>query len=253
MEKTRHRLGFFKRHRLTHLLAGWGIVALCACTPEAANENLLRPEYETQLQNLSLASILANGELTDYAQRSSVALFAEHCAACHGDHGVGQKTEEGLYAPILNDNDWLFEGRVETIHAAIADGSQGVMPAYRKKLSARELDAVSTYIKALSTGQGEQQPAGQKVFHNSGCTACHGEDAKGIPLLGAPNLTDDIWRFEDSLAGIKRTIAYGVNSGDPKDRATVMPQFAKNGKLTPTQIKKLAIYVYKLSAQSEQK
>jgi cytochrome c oxidase cbb3-type subunit 3 len=63
--------------------------------------------------------------------------------------------------------------------------------------------------------------------------------------MGSANLTDKIWRFDGSLEGVKRTIAYGVNSGDPKARIAVMPNFTEAGKLTKSEIKKLAVYVYK--------
>ena len=87
--------------------------------------------------------------------------------------------------------------------------------------------------------------AGKEVFVKSDCTTCHGPDAKGMQAMGSANLTDKIWRFDGSLEGIKRTITYGVNSGDPKARVAVMPNFKEAGKLSDSEIKKLAVYVYK--------
>jgi cytochrome c oxidase cbb3-type subunit 3 len=249
MEKP--NLGFFKKYRYAWLTAGGALLlgAWFAIAWQSRAEEQHLVQNETQLDNLSFSEILANPALTQYAVRTSAPLFAEHCAACHGEKGAGHQTEEGLYAPVLNDKDWLFEGRIDAIYAAIANGSQGVMPAYRKKLSSREIDALAKYLKALSNGQSTHHAMGEKVFADSGCPVCHGEDAKGNQTLGSPNLTDSAWRFQDSVAGIKRTIAYGVNSGDPKDRVTVMPKFAD--KLTPIQIKKLALYVYQLSAPTQ--
>jgi cytochrome c oxidase cbb3-type subunit 3 len=63
--------------------------------------------------------------------------------------------------------------------------------------------------------------------------------------MGAPSLTDKIWRFDGSLEGIKRTITYGVNAGNPQGRVAVMPSFKEAGKLTDAEMKKLAVYVYK--------
>jgi len=82
------------------------------------------------------------------------------------------------------------------------------------------------------------------VFMESDCTACHGPDAKGMQAMGSANLTDKIWRFDGSLEGIKHTITYGVNAG-PDARVAVMPNFKAAGKLSDTEIKKLAVYVYK--------
>lgn len=208
---------------------------------------------EAQIAKLSLSAILANGDLTTYARHAAAPLFAEHCAGCHGEKGEGHQTEQGLFAPVLNDNDWMFEGKIDNIYAAIANGSQSLMPAFRRKLSERQLDSVAKYVKALSEGQGEKEAEGERVFESSGCRDCHGEDATGSKSLGAVNLTDSVWRFEGTLEGIRRTIAYGVNSGDSKDRTSSMPNFTESGKLSKTDMKKLAIYVYKLSSSDDRK
>jgi len=63
--------------------------------------------------------------------------------------------------------------------------------------------------------------------------------------MGSANLTDSVWRFDSSVEGIKQTIKYGVNSGDPQTRVAVMPAFQATGKLSDAEIKKLAVYVYK--------
>jgi cytochrome c oxidase cbb3-type subunit 3 len=125
------------------------------------------------------------------------------------------------------------------------------MTAHKDVLSAEKIEDVSKYVKAMSD-EGKDKAdadtavaAGKAVFAESGCSACHGTDAKGIQAMGSANLTDKIWRFDGSLEGIKRTIAYGVNSGDPMARIAVMPNFKEAGKLSDSEIKKLAVYVYK--------
>lgn len=208
---------------------------------------------EAQIEKLSLSAMLADGELTTYARHTAEPLFAEYCAGCHGEKGEGHQTDQGLFAPVLNDNDWMFEGKIDSIYTAIANGSQSLMPAFRRKLSDRQLDSVARYVKALSEGQGEKELEGERVFESAGCSDCHGEDATGSKSLGAVNLTDSVWRFEGTLDGIRRTIAYGVNSGDPKDRISSMPNFTESGKLSKSDMKKLAIYVYKLSAPDNKK
>jgi cytochrome c oxidase cbb3-type subunit 3 len=65
-----------------------------------------------------------------------------------------------------------------------------------------------------------------------------------MQAMGSANLTDKIWRFDGSLEGIKQTITYGVNAGD-NARVAIMPNFTAAGKLSPVEIKKLAVYVYK--------
>lgn len=202
---------------------------------------------EAKINKLSLANLLKNPALVAYARETAAPLFVEHCSNCHGAGGEGHQTERGLFAPVLNDKDWMFDPQVESIYAAIANGSQSLMPAFRRKLSGSEIENVAKFVKAMSEGQGNKEPLGKRVFENAGCKDCHGEDAKGSKSIGAVNLTDSIWRFEGTLDGIRRTITYGVNSGDTNDRVASMPSFSEGGKLSKSEMKKLTIYVYKLS------
>lgn len=198
----------------------------------------VRGKFEARLKGMTPAAILADSELTEYVIRSGKVLFGDYCAACHGQNGVGTHDKEGLFAPVLRDDDWLFGGKIDEIHASIEGGRQGMMMAHKDILSAAEID---TLAKAIAQGQ----PTSTPLFAEKGCTACHGENGKGIQAMGSANLTDKVWRFDGSVEGIKRTIAYGVNAGNPQGRVAVMPSFKGTGKLGETEIKKLAVYVYK--------
>jgi cytochrome c oxidase cbb3-type subunit 3 len=219
----------------------------------------VRGKWENKLKDMTPAAILADAELSEYAVRSGRVLFSDNCAACHGQSGVGtvQKgkfamREQGLMAPILNDDDWLYGGTVGTIHETIMGGRQGMMVAHKDTLSAQQIDDAAKYVRAMSDegkDKADADPAvaaGKKVFMESDCIACHGADAKGMAAMGSANLTDKVWRFDSSPEGIKQTITYGVNSGDPNARVAIMPNFTAAGTLTAVQMKKLAVYVYKL-------
>ena len=69
------------------------------------------------------------------------------------------------------------------------------------------------------------------------CAACHMPDGTGNPLLGAPNLTDEIWLYGSSDEAIRETIEQG--------RRGVMP--AHGEFLGENRTKILAAYVYSLS------
>lgn len=225
----------------------------------------VRKPYEDKLNGMTPAAILADNDLSEYAVRSGRVIFSDNCAACHGQNGVGtvQKgkfamREQGLMAPILNDDDWLYGGTIDTIHETIMGGRQGMMVAHKDTLSAQQIDDVAKYVKAMSD-EGKDKAdtdaavaAGMKVFTESDCTACHGADAKGMQAMGSANLTDKVWRFDASIEGIKHTITYGVNSGDPDARIAVMPNFTAAGKLSEAEKKKLAVYVYKLGGGQAQ-
>lgn len=221
----------------------------------------VRSKYEDKLKGMTPAAILADTELSNYVERSGRVLFADNCAACHGQNGVGTAQngakfaprERGLMAPILLDDDWLYGGKIDDIYTTISGGRQGMMVAHKDSLSAQQIDDVAKYVKAMSEEGGKEKadadPAvatGKKVFETSDCTACHGQDAKGMHAMGSANLTDKIWRFDGSLDGIKQTITHGVNSGDPMARVAIMPNFTAAGKLSTDAMKKLAVYVFKL-------
>ena len=230
-------------------LGGW--TAIKEMEADVGEVEAVRGKFEARLKGLTPAAILADGELTEYVTRSGKVLFGDNCAACHGQNGIGTYDRQGLFAPILNDDDWLFGGKIDDIHASIEGGRRGIMMAHKDMLSAAEIDALAN---AVAKGQPNSTP----LFAEKGCTACHGEDGKGIQAMGSANLTDKIWRFEvknDKLndaenmkklvEGSKRTITLGVNFGDPQGRVAVMPSFKEAGKLSDTEIKKLAVYVYK--------
>lgn len=197
----------------------------------------VRAKYEQKLPEMSASAILADDELSQYVVRSAKVLFGDNCAACHGTGGAGNPTY-----PILADDDWIYGGSIDNIVQSITNGRQGVMPAHSAQLNESETDALA---KAILSGNPNSDPN----FLAKGCIACHGMDAKGSIYIGGVNLTDSIWRFaeEDQLASIKYTITHGVNfqTQDPKSRNAVMPKFG-GGKLSETNIKKLAVYVHKL-------
>jgi cytochrome c oxidase cbb3-type subunit 3 len=213
----------------------------------------VRGKFEKQLDVMTPAAILADENLSKYALASGKVLFSDNCAACHGQNGVGTeqkgdkfaKREQGYMAPILLDDDWLYGGKIDNIHETITGGRQGMMTAHKDSLSTQQIDDVAKYVKALSEGNGDSEAAGKKVFAESDCSGCHGGDAKGMEAMGSANLTDKVWRFDGSLEGIKQTITHGVNSGDKDARIAVMPNFTAAGKLSATEMKKLAVYVYK--------
>lgn len=195
----------------------------------------VRAEWETKLQSMTAKEILADEGLSSYTVASAKVLFGDNCAACHGSNGQG-----GPDFPVLADDDWLYGGAVETIEQTITNGRAGIMTSHAKLLTDEE---VAKLAEAVMAGN----PASEPLFMGKGCFACHGPDGKGMQVLGSANLTDAVWRFQaaDQLASVKQTIKHGVNDGsDPMTRNAVMPKFGD--RLSKGDIKKLAVYVYKL-------
>ena len=81
---------------------------------------------------------------------SGATLFAENCASCHGDAGMGDR-EQG--APNLADAIWLYGGDEASLIDTITNARFGVMPAWGQRLSEADVRAVSSYVHALGGGE----------------------------------------------------------------------------------------------------
>ena len=78
------------------------------------------------------------------------ALFADNCAACHGDEGTG---DIFMGAPNLADALWLYGGDRETIVASITNSRSGVMPAWEHQLSEAQIRQLAVYVHELGGGE----------------------------------------------------------------------------------------------------
>lgn len=161
-------------------------------------------------------------------------LFLQNCAQCHGSDARGSK---GF--PNLTDSDWLYGGDLATIKTTIMNGRHGMMPPKGGlPIDDSEIAGLAEYVVKLSGREHDEKLAaqGQGSFMK-GCFACHGMDAKGNKLMGAPNLTDDVWLYGGSRGVIEETIKHG--------RAGVMP--AWKDVLGEEKVHVIAAYVYSLS------
>ncbi len=204
-----------------------------------------RGAFAEKLEAASLEQIEANPELLAFARAQGRAAFGDNCAPCHGTGAAGSKGY-----PNLNDDDWMWGGSLAQIQQTIlhgirstdADAHIGDMPAFGRDgmLQRPEIVAVADYVRSLSNlpvpqGVTPDLAKGQEVFE-ANCAACHGADGKGNVEMGAPNLTDGIWLYGSDRDSVIATISNG--------RAGIMPAWA--GRLDPTTIKALTVYVHAL-------
>ncbi|MCB2385852.1 MULTISPECIES: cytochrome-c oxidase, cbb3-type subunit III [Thalassolituus] len=165
-------------------------------------------------------------------------LFKSNCAVCHGSTAKGA---QGF--PNLTDNDWLYGGAPENIKHTLTYGRQGAMPAWGAVLGEEGTTDMVNYVRSLS-GLKHDAEAAEKAApkFQQLCMACHGADGKGSQLVGAPNLTDDIWLYGGSSKQIEFTLKHGRNGKMPAHLEIL-------GNNAEAKIHLLTTYVYSLSHQ----
>jgi len=168
------------------------------------------------------------------AQKLGRSLFASYCTTCHGSDARG-----ATGYPNLTDNDWLWGNSEAALTATISNGRNGIMTPWAAVLGSDEaVDNMVSYVRSLS-GLAEADDAAmsaQPMFAML-CIACHSPDGTGNQLLGAPNLTDDVWLYGSSPEVVRTTISQG--------RSGEMP--AHGEMLGENRTKILAAYIYSLS------
>ncbi len=192
-----------------------------------------------KISKSNFTQIQKDPQLMEFVLNGGRAAFKENCAACHGTGAQGSK---GF--PNLNDDDWLWGGKINDIYQTIKYGIRSShdqtrlsqMPSFGldKILKKEEIIAVVDHVMFLS-GKAEKNPIGEKIFKDN-CASCHGIAGKGSHSFGAPNLSDAIWLYGNSKEDITFTVTYA--------HAGVMPYWI--GRLDDNTIKQLAIYVHSL-------
>jgi cytochrome c oxidase cbb3-type subunit 3 len=197
---------------------------------QKADADALAAKEFVKFDGKSVAELSTNPDALRVARN----LFAANCAACHGSDAHGAKGFPNLTSQYLS---W---GRSEdAIVATITGGRQGVMPAWKDVLGTEGVRQVANYVYTLSGRTAPDAKAaalGSEKFATV-CAACHGPDGKGNPMLGAPNLTDQVWIYGGSLETIVETVANG--------RQNRMPAWGEL--LGEQKVRLLAAYVYSLS------
>lgn len=204
-----------------------------------------KQQYLQQINSSSFSEIKQNQQLMQFVLNAGKSAFYENCSACHGRGHQG-----GFGYPNLNDDDWLWGGKVEDIYQTLLYGIRSghekarinQMPAFGFDgvLKSHEIKDVASFVRSLS-GLEKTNENGAKIFANN-CVACHGAQGKGNQQLGAPNLTDKIWLYYSDANEVYKTIYYS--------RAGVMPFW--QGRLDDNTIKILSIYIHSLGGGVQQ-
>ncbi|MEM7224499.1 MAG: cytochrome-c oxidase, cbb3-type subunit III [Pseudomonadota bacterium] len=205
-----------------------------------------RQDWSDRILALDLSEPASDPEARAIALRTGATLFADNCAACHGHDAMG-----GPGFPDLTDGAWLWGGSAEDIHETLRVGINsdhdetrfGQMPAFGRDQILERADilaliATLQHLAGQKEADAETLAAGQALFADN-CASCHGEEAMGDASLGAPNLTDGFWIYGGDRDSLYRTLYDG--------RQGHMPHWGD--RLSPLQLKTLALYVESLGGQ----
>jgi cytochrome c oxidase cbb3-type subunit 3 len=185
---------------------------LAATLKEAAGD---RDSWASKIASRDYAAIRSDAHLMTIVRETGHALFGNNCAACHGTDAKG-----GPGFPNLTTSSWLWGGKPEDIfntirvgiNSAHPDSHVSQMPAFGRDqmLPRPDILKVIAYVYSLSNPNvkdldPKRVEAGKAIFA-ANCVACHGDDAKGNPELGAPDLTDRFWIYGGDLETIDTTV-----------------------------------------------
>jgi cytochrome c oxidase cbb3-type subunit 3 len=234
---------------LTYTKGLLGIDQRTTVTESLERAALEREVWTRRIETENYQAIQNDPKLMTIVRQTGRTVFGDNCAACHGFDAKGSK---GF--PNLTTSSWLWGGDPEAIAETIRVGINSAHPKTRagqmlafgrdRILKSDEVDNVVNYVQSLSDPNISKQvpapklEAGRAIFA-ANCASCHGDDGKGKPEVGAPNLTDKIWIYGGDAQSILTTVWNG--------RQGHMPTW--ENRLSPVERKILALYIFDLRSR----
>jgi cytochrome c oxidase cbb3-type subunit 3 len=114
------------------------------------------PAFKDMLEPTQIASVsayaasLSGIEIDPAKVEAGRTLFAENCAACHGDNGKGNRE---LGAPDLTDAITLYVHSEADIASQIRSPKHGTMPAWDARLGDVSVKELTIYVHSLGGGE----------------------------------------------------------------------------------------------------
>ncbi len=206
---------------------------------------------------VQLDTLLPAPELRRYKLRGE-ALFARHCAGCHGPAGRGGPAAEALLPAPRDLATARFSDRA--LSRILWSGVPGSSRPAWNELPANDLRALAVFVRSLDDSKGEpplkpEELSRARSLFTSRCISCHGVDGRGdgpAAASQAPRAAN----FEEvrpTLAYAEAVLARGVPGtamprweGSPSEKGTP----PEKGGLTADERRLLARYVRTLYWES---
>jgi mono/diheme cytochrome c family protein len=213
--------------RLTVLVAALLLLAACSMAEDITPPPDYSAPATVPVEGVVFPSALPSTE-------NGAALYAVHCASCHGDTGLGNgpmADQAPVAVPAIGLRDISSQAVPTDWYTVVSQGnpSRG-MPAYSGLPESDRWDVVA-YMYTLSTSA-DQIQTGAALFAEN-CAQCHGVGGNANPVA---DFTDPAFIVQRTGTGMARQVAEG---GDD------MPAFGSL--LTEDQIFALTDYIRSLS------
>ncbi len=133
---------------IQHGIRNGGDEARISDMPRFGLDGLLTKDQISDAADYVLS--LSGAEHDNDAAGRGQAIFAENCAACHGEDGKGN---QDLGSPNLTNAIWLYGSEKADIVKSIETGRGGVMPAWGPRLDENTIKKLTVYVHSLGGGQ----------------------------------------------------------------------------------------------------
>jgi cytochrome c oxidase cbb3-type subunit 3 len=133
---------------ITHGIRSGDPEARASAMPRFGADGVLKPD---EIQGVAdyVMTLYGSGNAS-VDTTNGKALFAENCAACHGEQGQGNRD---VGAPPLRSDVHLYGGARDVVVAQITNPHQGVMPNWNARLDPATIRSVALYVHALGGGE----------------------------------------------------------------------------------------------------
>lgn len=169
---------------------------------------------------------------------AGAAIFAQHCAACHGSTGKGDGAQSAQLLsqragplPDLSTPDLVRTQAPAELYQVITQGRlDKLMPPWGDSLSETERWSVVAYLYTLSTSP-DQLESG-KALYSAQCADCHGQSGQGDgPQAGEtrpPSFTDQAYMASTNQDSFLSAVADGKGEKMPgfEDKLTTDERWA---------------------------
>lgn len=135
-------------YTITHGIRAGNAETRDMAMPRFGLDGILKP---AEIADTAQFVLSLSGTSTDPAavERGSK-IFAENCAACHGENGKGN---QDVGAPNLTDGIWLYGSRLADVEKSIETGRGGVMPSWGGRLDPVTIKMLAAYVHSLGGGK----------------------------------------------------------------------------------------------------